>query len=156
EGGLVPALLGAGYDALGIDPHAPDGPGFRRISLEELEEPAAFDAVVASRVLHHVNPYEAALDKLTRLAPMLLGDDFAHERIDEPTRAWYRARYAELAARGVEPHAPPDLAEWRARHPGLHSGATLLAGIDARFDRLFSEERPYFYRWLRDPDTEQI
>ena len=156
EGGLVPALGRAGYDALGIDPYAPEGPGFRRISLEELEEPASFEVVVASRVLHHVNPLEAGLDKLARLAPMLLVDDFARERIDEPTRAWYETRYRQLVAGGVEPRAPADLGEWRTRHPDLHSGAMLLAGIDARYDRLFSEERPYFYRWLRDPDTEQI
>jgi hypothetical protein len=152
----VPALLGAGHEALGIDPYAPAGPSFRRISLDELEAAATFDAVVASRVLHHVNPFEAGLDKLTRLAPMLLVDDFAHERIDGPTRAWYEARYRLLAAGGVEPNAPSDLGDWRARHPDLHSGAMLFTGIDARYDELFREDRPYFYRWLRDPATERI
>jgi hypothetical protein len=156
EGGLVDALLAAGHDALGIDPCAPVGPAFRRVTLEELEEPAAFDAVVASRVLHHVSPLDAGLDKLVRLAPLLLVDDFARERIDGPTRTWYEERYRLLVARGVEPRAPADLGEWRARHPDLHPGAALLAGFEARYEELVSEERPYFYRWLRDPATEQI
>ncbi|HEY7207489.1 MAG TPA: methyltransferase domain-containing protein [Gaiellaceae bacterium] len=156
EGGLVPELAHAGYDVLGIDPHAPDGPAYRRISLEELEEPARFDAVVASRVLHHVEPLDGGLDKLARLAPLLLVDDFAHERIDGPTRAWYEARYRELAANGPEPKAPADLGEWRWRHPGLHSGDAVLAALEPRYDALFSERRPYFYRWLRDPATERV
>ena len=155
EGGLVPELVREGYDVLGIDPHAPDGSGFRRITLEELEELATFDAVVASRVLHHVNPLDRGLDKLARLAPLLLVDDFAHERIDDPTRSWYEARYRELAAGGADPKAPADLGEWRWRHPDLHSGAAVLAALEARFDEQFFEWRPYFYRWLRDPATEQ-
>ena len=31
EGGLTPALAAAGYDVLGIDPHAPEGPLFRSV-----------------------------------------------------------------------------------------------------------------------------
>src|SRR5919204_5969241 len=53
EGGLVEPLAAADYDVLCIDPDAPEGPRFRRISLQELEEPQSFDAVIASRVLHH-------------------------------------------------------------------------------------------------------
>src|SRR5919204_6633286 len=38
RGGITPALLAAGYDVLGIDPHAPTGDHFRSVSLEQLEE----------------------------------------------------------------------------------------------------------------------
>ena len=37
EGGVTPALVRAGYEVLGIDPLAPDGALFRRVTLEELE-----------------------------------------------------------------------------------------------------------------------
>src|SRR4051812_674881 len=54
EGGLVDLLAGAGYDAIGVDPHAPEGARFVQASFEELD--GEWDAVVAGRVLHHVNP----------------------------------------------------------------------------------------------------
>jgi 2-polyprenyl-3-methyl-5-hydroxy-6-metoxy-1,4-benzoquinol methylase len=34
EGGLVATLAGAGYDVLGVDPHAPDAPGFLRARFQ--------------------------------------------------------------------------------------------------------------------------
>ena len=53
-GGFIPMLREAGYDALGIDPHAPDGPHYQRTEFERAELPQAVDAVVASTSLHHV------------------------------------------------------------------------------------------------------
>src|SRR6266540_4211333 len=64
EGGVAPGLAVVGYDVLAIDPHAPEGPLYRQVSLEELDDPGPFDAVVAGRVLHHVHPLGPALDKL--------------------------------------------------------------------------------------------
>ena len=63
QGGVTPALVAAGYDVLAVDPRAPEGPNYRRITLEQLE-PEPFDAVVAGRVLHHVTPLGSALAKL--------------------------------------------------------------------------------------------
>src|SRR5438045_899253 len=63
KGGITPALVAAGHDAIGVDPRAPDGGRFRAIPLEELGEDR-FDAVVGERVLHHVEPLGPALDKL--------------------------------------------------------------------------------------------
>jgi len=63
QGGVTPALVATGHDVLAIDPRAPEGPNYRRITLEELE-PERFDAVVAGRVLHHVTPLAPALAKL--------------------------------------------------------------------------------------------
>src|SRR2546423_1868947 len=113
EGGVTPALAKAGYDVLGVDPRAPDGPLFRRVALEELDAPGPFAAIVASRVLHHVRPLGPALDKLARLAPLLLLDEFAPELIDEPARDWYAAQYRMLVAAGGDPPGPADLGEWR-------------------------------------------
>ena len=33
-GGFVPALLDDGYQAVGVDPEAPEGPDYRRIEFE--------------------------------------------------------------------------------------------------------------------------
>lgn len=156
EGGVVDVLAEAGYEVLGIDPDAPEGPRFRRITLEQLEEPARYDAVVASRVLHHVNPLGPAIDKLARLAPLLLVDEFAWERIDAATQQWYEAHHRQLTAAGASPKGPASLDEWRAHHHDLHPSYVLLHEFGARFEERHREQRPYFYRWLGDPATEAL
>jgi Methyltransferase domain len=156
EGGVAPALAAAGYDVLAIDPHAPEGPLYRRVTLEELDDPGPFDAVVAGRVLHHVDPLGSALDKLTRLAPLLVLDEFAWNHMDAPTVDWYEGQHRVLAAAGREPNGPPNLADWRAQHADLHPYETLRAELDARYDERDFEWRPYFYRWLDGPATEAL
>jgi Methyltransferase domain len=156
EGGVAPALADAGYDVLAIDPEAPRGRLYRQITLEELDDPGPFAAVVAGRVLHHVHPLPSALDKVAMLAPLLVLDEFAWNHMDEPTVAWYERRHRELLAAGEAPKGPPDLAEWRAKHPDLHPYETLRAELDGRFAQRYFEWRPYFYRWLADPETEEI
>jgi SAM-dependent methyltransferase len=156
EGGVAPALASAGYDVLAIDPDAPDGPSYRRVTLEELDDPGPFDAVVAGRVLHHVHPLGAALDKLAALAPLLILDEFAWNHMDEPTVGWYESQHRLLVAAGREPKGPADLAEWRARHADLHPYETLRAEVDARYEQRHFEWRPYFYRWLGGPASESL
>src|SRR6266540_3865172 len=46
-GGFVPALLRDGYDAVGVDPEAPEGPGYHRIEFEAYQSPRPVDGVVA-------------------------------------------------------------------------------------------------------------
>ena len=154
QGGVVPALLAAGYDALGVDPHAPEGDHFRQVDFREVD--GSFDAVVAGRVLHHVHPLPEAVDRLAALAPVLVVDEFAHDRIDASAQAWYEARHRELSARGVEPRAPASLDEWRTRHSDLHPHGVLLDALRARYEERTLEWLPYFHRWLRDPEIEQI
>src|SRR5438552_14564849 len=113
QGGVAPALAAAGYDVLAIDPDAPEGPLYRQITLEELDDPGPFDAVVAGRVLHHVRPLGPALDKLAGLAPLLVLDEFAWNHMDPPTVDWYQSQRRLLVAAGREPKGPPDLGEWR-------------------------------------------
>jgi Methyltransferase domain len=155
-GGVTPALLEAGYDVVAVDERAPERDPYRRIRLEELEEPDAFDAVVAERVFHHVDPLGEALDKVARLAPLFVLDEFAWERIDEPTRDWYERQHRALSAAGREPHGPPDLAEWRARWRDLHPSDLVLRELRARFDERLYEDRPYLYRWLNGPSSEPL
>ena len=156
EGGVAPALAAAGHDVLAIDPEAPEGHLYRRVTLEELDDPGPFDAVVAGRVLHHVHPLGPALEKLAALAPLLVLDEFAWNHLDEPTTAWYEREHRRLVAAGREPKGPPDLAEWRARHDDLHPYETLRAELDARYDERYVEWRPYLYRWLDGPATEAL
>jgi SAM-dependent methyltransferase len=156
EGGIAPALAAAGYDVLAIDPHAPEGPLYRRMRLEELDEPGPFDAVVAGRVLHHVDPLAGALDKLVELAAALIVDEFAWNHMDEPTVDWYESQHRVLVAAGHEPKGPPILAEWRAGHSDLHTYETLSAEIEARYETRHFEWRPYLYRWLGGPATESL
>jgi hypothetical protein len=120
EGGIAPGLAAAGYDVLAIDPHAPEGQLYRQTTLEKLDDPGPFTAVVAGRVLHHVDPLPAALDKLGTLAPQLILDEFAWNHMDESTIDWYESQHRVLVAAGREPKGPPDLGEWRARHSDLH------------------------------------
>jgi hypothetical protein len=156
KGGVVPDLADAGHDVLGIDPHAPEGPLYRRIALEELDDVGAFDAVVAGRVLHHVDPLGTALDKLAALAPLLVVDEFAWNHIDEPTAAWYESRHRELVAAGRDPTGPGSLAGWRLAHRDLHPYERLRGELDARFTERYFEWRPYFYGWLDGPGSERM
>jgi hypothetical protein len=156
EGGVAPALAAAGHEVVAVDPDAPEGPLYRRVTLDEFDDPGPFDAVVAGRVLHHVHPLGPALDKLARLAPVLLLDEFAWNHMDEPTVDWYESQHRLLVAAGREPNGPPDLAEWRKRHAGLHPYETLRAELDARYETELCEWLPYLYRWLEGPASEAL
>ena len=156
DGGVVEELARAGFDTIGVDPEAPDGRRFRRIPFEAFEEADEFDAVVASRVLHHVELLEPVLDKIVRLAPLLIVEEFAWERMNAPTQEWYERHRRELEERGAEPRGPADLDEWRARHSDLHPATVVLRELETRFAERFREERPYFYLWLKDPATEEV
>jgi len=153
-GELAQALDAAGYDVLAIDPRAPAGALFRTVTLEELEEPGPFDAAVAVRVLHHVDPLGPAVAKLARLAPLLVLDEFAPERLDAVAQDWYDGQRRVLAATGADPGGPEDLDEWRAAHSDLHPSAVVLAAVRAAFEERLLTWEPYLYRWLTDPASE--
>jgi SAM-dependent methyltransferase len=147
EGGVTPALLAAGHEVVAIDPHAPAAEPYLQTTLEEFRG-GPFDAVVAGRVLHHLEPLDAAVAKLARLAPLLLVDEFAWNHLDPPTQAWYERRHNELSRGGATPVGPADLDQWRWRHPGLHAYETLRDALAERFELGEIEWRPYLYRWL--------
>jgi len=99
-GGFVPALLGGGYDAVGVDPEAPNGPGYHRVEFEQYQPPAPVEGVVASTSLHHVADLDEVLDRVaTALAPegALVVVEWAWERFDEATARWCFARLAPPA-----------------------------------------------------------
>jgi 2-polyprenyl-3-methyl-5-hydroxy-6-metoxy-1,4-benzoquinol methylase len=91
-GDLARSLADAGHRVTAIDPDAPEGALFRRVSLEEFDEAGPFEAVVASRSLHHVPDLDAAVEKIDSLlvrGGLILLDDYAKERFDGRTAAWY-------------------------------------------------------------------
>ena len=154
EGGLVEPLAASGYEVLGVDPHAPEGARFVQSTFQELD--GEWDAVVAGRVLHHVNPLGEGLDLLASFAPLLVVDEFASDRIDRDAQDWYEGQHRMLRASGTEPNGPADLDEWRVRHPGLHPHDVLLAGLRARYDERVLEWVPYLSRWLGGPSSESL
>jgi SAM-dependent methyltransferase len=140
-GALVRRLLDAGYSTVGIDPDAPEGPAFRRSTIEELDERRSFDAVVASRSLHHVSDLALALDRIAaalRPGGAVVIDEFGWERLD--------ARSAERVGIPAE--------EWREEHEHLHTSEAMLRELDLRFGRRSFSWEPYLYREAREVVTE--
>ena len=150
DGALARALADAGYDVLAIDPVAPAGPLFLRTTIEDLDDPGPFDAVVAGRSLHHVVDLDAVLAKVAQLAPLLVLDEFAWDRLDDRTARWYD----EQRSRSDDP--PPPAAEWRRKHARLHGFATLRDALARHFDERSFEPVPYLHRYLHLPDLEPV
>jgi SAM-dependent methyltransferase len=143
HGRLARELDGAGYAVTAIDPVAPEGPIFRRIKLEELEEDASFDAVVARGTFHHMGgSLEQNLERVARVlgggGPFLL-DEFGPDRLDPPTADWYeRSRRSER----------PSTAEWKAHHEHVTPSWLLLKAVRARFAERLYQDVPYLWRYL--------
>lgn len=154
EGGVVPSLLAAGYEAVGVDPRAPEGEHFLRTDFRELRD--GFDVAVAGRVLHHVHPLDDGLDAVVALAPRLIVDEFAWDRIGAEAQDWYEAQHRLLRAAGISPTGPPSLDEWRTRHIDLHPHAPLLEGLRTRYEETTFEWLPYLHRWLGGPGSEAL
>ena len=151
RGKLALALDVAGYEVTAIDPAAPDGPIFRRIKLEELEDDARFDAVVARGVFHHMGEsLEPNLDRVARAleggGPFVL-DEFGPDRLDEVTAAWYEGQRLILAVAGRSSHRP-SAEEWAQHHVSVTPSDVLLSAVRSRFEEQFSEDVPYLWRYL--------
>ena len=147
DGRLARALDELGYGVVAIDPAAPEGAIFQAVSIEEFADSAPFDAVVASRSLHHIHDLSGGLSKLQRmLVPggRLVVVEHAFDRLDERTAGWY------LEKRRVKgPHAPSSLgaclAEWEADHAGLHSYTAMRRELDLRFTERWFAWTPSLY-----------
>lgn len=156
DGELARALVRRGYAVTAIDPVAPEGPPFERVTLEEYAATDRFDAVVAARSLHHVHDLPGAVEKIHSLLKdtgVLVLDEFAWEQMDARTRAWYVANLAGAPA-GDDSLAAADWARrWAADHEGLHESGPMRAAFAGLFDELLFERTPYVAaNYLERPD----
>jgi SAM-dependent methyltransferase len=150
RGDLTRALHAAGWDVVGIDPAAPPGRLFRRLKLEDLHAgDGPFDAVVASRSLHHVADLDVGLDRVLELLGgegTLVLDEFAWDRLDQPTAQWYLEQLHEPPA-GLDAF----MGRWQEDHAGLHGLTAMRAAVDARFEERHFDWTPDLYRLLERP-----
>jgi SAM-dependent methyltransferase len=160
EGGVVELLAANGYDVLGVDPNAPAGDRFLRSTFQDAAAAGrldgAWDAAVAGRVLHHVRPLGEGIDLLASLAPLLLVDEFAADRVGGAAQEWYEQQHRILRASGAAPSGPPGLDEWRDRHPDLHPHDVLLEALRGRYAELVLDWVPFLHRWLGGPASEAL
>jgi SAM-dependent methyltransferase len=168
---LVPRLRAAGYDAVGVDPNAPEEPGYERCEFEQYRAPKPAGAVIASTSLHHVAGLDVVLDQIAAaLAPggVVAVVEMGWEWFDERTAQWCFAHLTEPATEedaGWLHHQREDylasglswdahLASWAAEH-GLHRADRIVRGLDVRFDRVGYAEGPMFFADLDGLSADQ-
>ena len=146
DGGLVERLAEHGLDAVGVDPSAPARPRLIRERVEDAQSIGRFDAVCSVMALHHSDLERVvwAIARLLRPGGRLLVSEFSWEGYDERSAAW-------VAAHG----GSKTVAEWRAEHGDLHTGAVVQAALGESFDTLSLTDRPYLARMLDDPALER-
>jgi SAM-dependent methyltransferase len=156
RGDLARALARAGHRVVAIDPDAPAGDLFRATTLQDFADPEPFDVVVASLALHHIADLPGALDKIASLlrpAGRLILNEYAVDRLDEPTARWYVQKLAE-----IRPGAPRSLDQclhdWDDDHAGLHGYGAMRQELDRRFGELFFAWMPYLHGQLGGAATE--
>lgn len=138
DGRLARALARTGWSVLAIDPAAPPGEIFRPLPLEQLDPTEGpFDAVVASRSLHHVHDLDAALHRVATLlvaGGVLVVEEFAWDLADEATLQWLDEQHGRASRPGADVRT-----EWQADHAGLHGYGPLRSALASRFDeRVFT------------------
>jgi SAM-dependent methyltransferase len=157
-GGFVPFLRAEGYDAVGVDPKAPDAPGYLRTEFEDAELPHDVDAVVACTSLHHV---EQPAQVIARMSDVLASGgaavvvEWAWEEFDAHTAewsferlrttddpGWLHRRRDEWRASGEE--WPSYLRSWAEEH-GLHQAGKLVPLLDARLQRRALTRGPFLF-----------
>jgi SAM-dependent methyltransferase len=162
-GGFVPWLRESGYDAIGVDPVAPEGDSYRRTEFERSEFTEELEAVVACTSLHHVAEPRKVLDKVANaLIPggLVIVVEWDWESFDEATAGWCFDRLARSGPEGWLHHRRDEWAAsgqawedyfrgWASEH-GLHGAGLLLGELDRRFERLECRRGPYFFSELSE------
>jgi SAM-dependent methyltransferase len=155
EGELALYLADYGHAVTAIDPEAPPGSIFRGVGLEDFDAPSPFHAVVANRSLHHIHDLDAALGKIRSLLEpdgLLIVNEFAWDRMDEATAAWYLSHDVDKDHNtSLQPDNFPDM--WMREHAGLHVSAVLEEGLANHFQKETFEWVPYIARYYLDRDS---
>jgi SAM-dependent methyltransferase len=156
QGELARALADSGYEIVAIDPDAPEGELFLAVSLEEFVASEPFDAIVASRSLHHIHDLANAVTTIANLLKpegRFILDEHACDRLDEKTARWY------MEQRAHDPNAPSSLdvclADWEAEHHDLHGYAAMRDELDRHFSERFFSWMPYLYGELSSVAEEE-
>jgi SAM-dependent methyltransferase len=154
-GELALTLAARGHQITAIDPEAPDGAIFEQVALEEFSDTNLFDAVVASRSLHHVHDLAAGLAKIHSLLEggVLILNEFAWDRMDEATARWYLSKKPkpDPKDKSLLPGNFPNA--WIKEHEDLHGASAMLSLLDERFARERFEWVPYMAEhYLERPD----
>ena len=151
-----------GYDAVGVDPKAPDAPEYMQTEFEHIDPSGPLDAVVACASLHHVADLDVVLDRISSvLNPdgTVVVVEWAYERFDESTARWCFDRLAVGDESWLSHHRD----RWRASglswdqylhgwlsDERLHAGRDIVRGLQARFDTEIVGESSYLFADLGD------
>ena len=133
EGELAAALEAAGCVVTAIDPE-PRGGHVHGVALADLEaEPGTFEAAVAIRSLHHVQPLAVSLERLADVlqpgAPLVI-DEMDVVAFDRRAADWW---LRQQAVRGqVRDVSPQQLVDEHRAH--LHPLNAIVEALAARFD----------------------
>ena len=162
EGRLARTMSAAGYRVVAIDPDAPEGSLFERVTIEEFAASERFDAAVATLSLHHIGDLDAAVGKIASLVVSggtFVVVEFASDRFDEATAAWAlkhlvpenehgwlaRRRDEWNAHGGEEASGFAEYLRGWAETNGFHSAAVMLDVCRSHFDESHCEAWPYLY-----------
>jgi SAM-dependent methyltransferase len=168
EGDLARAMAARGYRVTAIDPEAPEGDVFRRVTLEEFHADRPFEAVVAVLSLHHIESVSDAVSKMRELLQdrgLFIAVEFAWEHIDDATARWCLQNLREVHD-GEEGWLHRRFSEWRERAPEvspheyfrswaeterMHTSRAMLEELRANLTERHFEWSPYLY-----PDLDGI
>ena len=167
EGGVAVALAKLGHEVAAIDPalERPDAEETGRVRWIEADflyhsEEERYDVVLFTRSLHHLESLETALERAAeglRPGGLLVGEEFAFDRVNLPTARWFYDLQSVVTAAGLieNPEGMDEegnpLGRWRREHAHegpLHSGHAMLSAVRERFDLTLVEEAPYLYRYF--------
>jgi SAM-dependent methyltransferase len=154
-GGFVPRLRQSGYEALGIDPQAPNGAEYVQAEFEHSDLPTPLHGVIACTSLHHVaDPGEVVAKIAAGLDPggVLVVVEWDWEAIGEETARWAFERaepdsWLSRRQEGWKASGQPwdgYFRTWASEH-GIHGAPALLRELDERFQRVVCERGPFFF-----------
>jgi SAM-dependent methyltransferase len=172
RGELAAALLAGGYRVTALDADADAVAAAREAGVPAVHadflagDVEVHDAVLLTRSFHHVADLERAAALAAEVSGpggLVIVDEFARERADAATAAWFfDLRSALTAAEVLAPHDSPadppagtlaPLDRWQVeygeRRPHrLHTGAEIVAALRRHLDVESLEGCPYLYRQL--------
>jgi 2-polyprenyl-3-methyl-5-hydroxy-6-metoxy-1,4-benzoquinol methylase len=170
RGRVASTLAAAGYTVVGVDSDAGEvavaraaGVDARLSSWLDFDDERAYDAIVFSRSLHHLQPLDDTLDhavRHVRVGGLVLVEDFAFSESAPKTIDWFRELLKSSQARGwIASNVAADecfagrllrmgVDAWHTPHAErLHTAKEMSAALEQRFVVTASYDVPYLYRY---------